>query len=46
VHVPWRRLAHWQDGWQLESGRFVLRAALHVCGPGPGASVEAPSALG
>ena len=26
VAVPERRLAHWDGGWQLEPGTYVLRA--------------------
>jgi beta-glucosidase len=45
MRMPWRRLAHWQDGWQLEQGGFELRAALHVGDPGVAHHVEAPTAL-
>jgi beta-glucosidase len=45
VRVPWRRFAHWHDGWKLEGGRFDVRASLHVEDAGIERQVEAPSAL-
>jgi beta-glucosidase len=34
MQVPWSRLAHWDDGWTLEPGRFRLRAAWSAADPG------------
>lgn len=45
IFVPWRHLAHWDDGWQLEPGPFRLRAALHVQDAGLPFEIEAPAVL-
>jgi beta-glucosidase len=45
IRVPWRRLAYWHEGWQLEGGRFELRAGLHVDDSGVEQHVDAPSTL-
>jgi beta-glucosidase len=40
IRLPRRRFAHWNAGWQLEPGVFVLAAGLHVDDAGPSARVE------
>ena len=40
IPVPWRRLAHWDDGWNLERGEFRLIAALASDQPGVGTSIR------
>lgn len=43
VRIPWRRLEHWDDGWRLEPGRFLIRAAWSAVDPGLTTVVDAPA---
>jgi beta-glucosidase len=45
IHLPWRRLAHWDADWRIEPGHFELRAALDVEHTGVASAVVAPSRL-
>lgn len=40
IPVPWRRLAHWDEGWNLERGEFRLIAALASDQPGVETSIR------
>ncbi len=38
--IPWRRLAHWSDGWQVEPGAYRLTATLASDLPGAVAAIR------
>ena len=40
LHVPWRRLAHWSEGWQIEPGTYRLTSNLASDLPGATALVR------
>ena len=40
LQVPWRRLAHWSDGWHVEPGSYRLTSTLASNLPGAGATVR------
>ena len=39
LHMPWRRLAHWSEGWQIEPGTYRLTSNLASDLPGATALV-------
>lgn len=43
IDVPWRRFAHWNGRWDLELGRFRIRAAFSVADEGVVEWIEAPA---